>query len=198
MKKLIKMIFMLLLIITPVYSQEFTLANLNAYYYNNISKIVSDTTLQINGGVNGEETYAIIYFEPTLVQYAALFSKEQRIELLAALKKYKEWREIAIKNKVEHAKDIAVFPIHAVVDRNFLKTTVYNPNLTIHFVSNSMTEHFLYFFFHEAPTDNMFLKMSPGSFFLDYENVVLLEQVLQENTLLEGLENLRKNDILFQ
>ena len=190
--------FMLLLIVAPLYSQEVTLANLNVYYYNNISKIVSGTALQINGGMNGEDTYAIIYFEPTLVQYAALFSKEQRIELLAALQKYKEWREIAIKNKVEHAKDIAIFPIHAVVDRNFLKTTVYNPNLTIHFVSNSTTEHFLYFFFHESPTDNMFLKMNPGSFFLDYENVVFLEQVLQENNILEGLENQRKNDALFQ
>ena len=44
----------------------------------------------------------------------------------------------------------------------------------------------------------MFLKMNPGSFFLDYENVVFLEQVLQENNILEGLENQRKNDALFQ
>ena len=199
MKILIKVLFMLLFMVTPLYSQgEIALTNINAYYYDPFSKTVLNTTLQINSSINEGETYAIIYFEPTLVQYAAFFIKEQRIELLAALQKYKEWHEIAIKNKVEHAKDIAVFPVYAVVDRNFLKTTVYYPNLTIHFVSNSIAEHYLYFIFHEAPTDNIFLKMNPGSFFLDYENVILLEQMLQEDNILEGLENLRKNDALFQ
>ena len=44
--------------------------------------------------------------------------------------------------------------------------------------------------------------MTPDAFFLDYDNVILLEQVLQEKDFVtktsEGLENLRKNDALFQ
>ena len=193
----------MLLLIAPLYSQdELSLATIEAYYHNEMFEIVSAFKLQINGGISEGETYAIVYFEPTLVQYVAFFSKEQRAELLAALQKYKEWREIAIKNKVEHTKDIATFPVYAVVDRNFLKTTVYNPNLTIRFVSNNVTEHYLYFIFHESDTDNKFLKMTPDAFFLDYDNVLLLEQVLQEKDFVtktsEGLESLRKNDALFQ
>ena len=103
---------------------------------------------------------------------------------------------------MEHTKDIATFSIYGIGDRNFLKTTVYNPNLTIRFVSNNVTEHYLYFIFHESDTDNKFLKMTPDAFFLDYDNVLLLEQVLQEKDFVtktsEGLENLRKNDALFQ
>ena len=203
MKKLIKMIFMLLLMIAPVYSQdELSLATIEAYYHNEMFEIVSAFKLQINGGMSEGETYAIVYFEPTLIQYMAIFSKEQRAEVLATLKKYKEWREIAIKNKVEHTKDISTFSIYGIGDRNFLKTTVYDPNLTIRFASADPENHFLYFVFHETATDNEFLKMTPDAFFLDYDNVLLLEQVLQEKNFItktsEGLENLRKNDALFQ
>ena len=202
MKKLIKVLFMLLLI-APVYSQdELSLATIEAHYYNEMFEITSAFKLQINGGINEGETYAIIYFEPTLIQYMAVFSKEQRVEILAALQKYKEWRKIALKNQVEHTKDIVTFSISAVGDLNFLKTTVDNPNLTIRFASVDPKNHFLYFVFHEATTDNEFLKMTPDAFFLDYDNVILLEQVLQEKDFVtktsEGLENLRKNDALFQ
>lgn len=193
----------MLLIITPMYSQEIILTNLKAYHYNTIFKMTSEIKLQINGVVGEDgEIFGAIYFAPLMVEYAALFSKENRVEVLAAIKKYKEWRTIAINNKVEYAKDIATFPIYAVVDNNFLKKTVYNPNLTLRFGSSDSSNHFLFFVFPELDTDNMFIKMTPDTFSLDYANVVVLEKILQETNIVtktsEGIELQKKNDALFQ
>ena len=170
-KMLIKMWFLLLLITVPLYSQEeVSLANLKAEYYNSFFTKILETTLQITGFTRDEENFTAIYFS----KYAALFSKEQRIELVAALQKYKEWQEIAVDNKVEHTKDIATFSITAVADTESDRQAD-NPNLTIRFVSNSVTDHVLFFIFYETSTKNIFVKMKPDDFSLDYKNAVLLE-----------------------
>ncbi len=202
MKKLIKIMFVLLLIVTPLYSQkEVALTRINARYYNSLSETVSEFKLQINGVQRKGETFAFVYFSPTKLRYAAIFTQEKRVKLLAALKKYKEWQKIAIDNKVEHIKNIVSFPISGVIEFNS-NTVAYDPDLTIRFASNSITDHFLVFIFHETTTGNKFAKMIPSAFFLDYESVLLLEKLLQENYFvsktLEGLENKRKKDALFQ
>ena len=111
MKKLIKIMFVLLLIVTPLYSQkEVALTRINARYYNSLSETVSEFKLQINGVQRKGETFAFVYFSPTKLRYAAIFTQEKRVKLLAALKKYKEWQKIAIDNKVEHIKNIVSFP----------------------------------------------------------------------------------------
>lgn len=46
-----KIVFMLLLIVTPMYSQEVVLTNLKAYHYNTMFKTTAEIKLQINGVV---------------------------------------------------------------------------------------------------------------------------------------------------
>ena len=202
MRILIKILFIQLIIMAPLYAQkEVALAKIEARCYNPMFETVSEFQIQINGVQREGETFAFIYFAPTRIRYAAIFAQEKRGELLAALKKYKAWRQIAINNKVQHIKDIAHFPISGAINFN-ADTIAYDPNLTIRFASNSTIDHFLVFIFHETATDNGFVKMRPNAFFLDYENVVELEKLLQENNFVtktsEGLERKRKKDALFQ
>ena len=202
MKILIKIIFIQLLMITPLYSQkEVALTKINARYYNPLFEKVSEFTLQINGVQRKGDTFAFMYFAPTRVKYAAILSQEKREELLTALQKYKKWRKIAIDNKVEHIKNIATFPITGSINFN-TDTIAYDPNVTIRFASNSIEDHFLVFIFHKTDTNNEFIKMRPNGFFLDYDNVLALEKLLQENNFVTkteiGLERKRKKDALFQ
>ena len=202
MKKFVKMIFMLLLMIAPLYSQkEVALTRINARHYNPLSETVSEFKLQINGVQRKGDTFAFVYFAPTKVSYAAIFTKEKRVELLVAIKKYKEWHKIAIDNKVEHIKNIVTFPVSGVINFN-AETIAYDPNVTIRFASNSITDHFLVFIFHKILTRNKLAKIKPDGFFLDYDNVVALEKLLQEDNFVtktsEGLERKRKKEALFQ
>ena len=202
MKKFVKMIFMLLLMIAPLYSQkEVALTRINARHYNPLSETVSEFKLQINGVQRKGDTFAFVYFVPTKVSYAAIFTKEKRVELLVAIKKYKEWHKIAIDNKVEHIKNIVTFPVSGMINFN-AETIAYDPNVTIRFASNSITDHFLVFIFHKTLTRNKLAKIKPDGFFLDYDNVVALEKLLQEDNFVtktsEGLERKRKKEALFQ
>ena len=202
MKILIKMMFVLLLTMTSLYSQkEVALTRVNARHYNPLAETVSEFKLQINGVQRKGDTFAFVYFAPTKVRYAAIFTKEKRMELLVAIKKYKKWNKIAIDNKVEHIKNIASFPISGVIDFN-TDMVAYDPNVTIRFASNSITDHFLVFIFHKTLINNKLSQIKPDGFFLDYENVLLLEELLQEDNFVtktsEGLERKRKKDALFQ
>ena len=202
MKKLIKMVCMLLLMITPLYSQkEVALIRINARHYNPLFETVLEFKLQINGVQRKGDTFAFVYFAPTKLRYAAIFTKEKRVELLTAIKKYKEWHKIAIDNKVEHIKNIVTFPVSGVINFN-AETIAYDPNVTIRFASNSITDHFLVFIFHKTVTNNKSVEIKPDGFFLDYDNVVALEKLLQEDDFVtktsEGLKRKRKKNALFQ
>ncbi|MGL5956241.1 MAG: hypothetical protein ACRC0X_06500 [Brevinema sp.] len=195
--KIGKIIILLMMSVT-LHAQSVLLEELPAYYYNDMFDITSEFELDVYG-LEGKSD-VIFSFTPTLVEYQAYFTKEQQAQLLSAIQKYKEWRTVALKNKVEHTKDIVTITFNTIVDNTLVQGRVRNPKVTVRFVSGDLQNHFLYFVFHEARAKNLFLGINPDPFFLDYQTVLQLETLLNdlERKTKQKLSSQQEKDALFQ
>lgn len=195
-------IFVILLLgASSVFGNSISLQTISGIYYNSMFNMTQE--INITTSAYKDDTDSVIFqlgFQPTIVAYTAYFNKQQREELLTGLKKYVEWRKIAIENNVSHEKEISTIRFLSIYDSVY-KTYGQNPALTLTFKSSSPTEHYLLFTVHEVPTA-MIVKITPEPFFLSESSVTALIKILDdpnfEKNILEKLGEKDSTDSLFQ
>lgn len=186
----------------PSHAQFIALGNMLSYYYNDVWDQFDEYQVQSGGEFYQDELYLVLISKPLMMEYTIALNTKQRQELLGAIQKYKEWRQIAIENQVEHAKVIQTMPLYMMKQSGFTDNQALNPSVILKFISNSPQEHLFVFDFPELTTDNEYLNIEVEAIFLTYDSVNSLENLLQEEFLIEqfkaGVDAELSVDDLFQ
>lgn len=195
-----RILLLLLLCSTTSFTQEIPLDSINGYM-KNIFKKIDTFPISIVGYENdNQEVSMLLKFRPKITSYAIALDSNQQKELLAGLKKYVEWRKIAMENNVTNHEDISTIPVQSVYQSS-LNETVSNGTMTLTFSSTNTKTHLLYMHVNKLESQNSGLNAAPSEFYIDFLGVLTLEKLLTSDfskKIDEALKKQKNTKDLFQ
>jgi len=183
---------------------RFIIGSVEGLFYNDTVSSFSSEEMTVIVDDRNEKRLISLFTTDFLNNYFIAFSDDEIKLLRDAISKYKIWRETAIKNEIELQKEINEFEVDnifwAMKDSTGYKMT--NPSIALIFLSQNTNRHQLVIVAQNLKSDNdIDITQTLPKIYLDYEEVIKLENLLNEeninSTMEEKIKAKQKEDCLF-